>query len=288
MAWKRDYRQGGGRFAKRQHVYYPSRAAGFSGVGTGRKSYNPYSKKYTVPRSRGWAGNKSEHKYLDSFLQGAALTSATGWLGTEFDPATDNTLFVPVEGNDINNRVGRKVTLRSLRIRGNISIARQANQTATDAAMHVRMIVYQDMQTNAAQAQGEDLMALPGGATGLLAVNTFQSLNNLGRFKVLKDKIMNIGNPNMVWDGTNVEQNVSFQVFIEPGNDPDLINSQGLIRPFKITCKFRKPVDIRFNITNGGSVADIIDNSFHLIINASSIELAPVVSYQCRGMYTDA
>ncbi len=207
MAWKRTTPYGSYMTTNPKRQKYGR----YNGTSRAHPRFNPYQRKYVVPRTTGWAGAKTEHKYYDSFLSAAALTSATGWLGTEFDPATDNTLFVPVEGNDINNRVGRKVTARSLRIRGTINVGKQANQVNTDAACQVRMILVQDMQTNAAQMQGEDLQALPGAATGLLAVNTFQSLNNLGRFKVLKDKTFWMGNPNAVWDGTNIEQQVTFR-----------------------------------------------------------------------------
>ncbi len=203
MAWKRPVPYGG--YSSR--LWRTSASKRTRGNGA-RATYNPYQKKYTVPRSRGWAGAKTEHKYYDDFLSAAALTSATGWLGTEFDPATTNCLFAPQEGNDINNRVGRKVTVKSIRLRGSINVPLQVDQTTADAGSEFRVILVQDMQTNAAQMQGEDLMALPGAATGLLAVNTFQSLNNLGRFKVIKDKTYTLQNPNIVYDGTNLEQQV--------------------------------------------------------------------------------
>ncbi len=76
--------------------------------------------------------------------------------------------------------------------------------------------------------------------------------------------------------------------FIPPGPDPANIIQQGLILPFKLTCRFPKGVVTRFNITNGGTVADIVDNSFHLLINSTSIILGPTISYQVRVMYTDA
>jgi len=85
---------------------------------------------------------------------------------------------------------------------------------------------------------------------------------------VLKDKIFIHQNPNMSYDGTNVEQ-------------------AGLIKHFKWTIKFHVPVEIRFNNTNGGTIADIIDNSFHLIGTSTSIDLGPTLTYSCRVCYKE-
>lgn len=223
-----------------------------------------------VPRTMG-ARAQTERKYFDSYLTGTALVSANTWAGTELDPA-GNCLFYPQEGSDIDNRVGRKVTVQSIKIRGHISVANQADQSAADLASKCRLILYVDQQTNAAQAQGEQLMADPGAATSQLTVNTFQSTANFGRFKVLRDKVYTLMNPNMV--ATTAAGNT--------------VCSAGLQKSFKLTYRFPKGMVVRFNATNGASVADIIDNSFHLIGLTTSTTLAPTIHYQCRVVYTDA
>lgn len=224
---------------------------------------------YTVPRTRG-ALAQTERKYFDTFLSAKAVVAATDWTATEVDPATLNTLFAPVQGDDINQRVGRKVHVLKITIRGVIRVPAQANQTASDAASCVRLILYLDKQTNGAQAQGENLMSGPGAANALLCPNTFQSTANFGRFRVLKDLYLTMQNPALGYDGTNMEVN-------------------GLIKPFKISINFRLPVIIRFNDTNGGTVADIIDNSFHMVATATNVaDLAPLLYYQCRVVYMDA
>ena len=147
-------------------------------------------------------------------------------------------------------------------------MAAQADQTAVDVFGGYRFILYQDMQTNGAQAQGEDLMTAPGAASVVMVNTTFQNSANFGRFRVLKDKTFyGEQRPPAVYDGTNIEIG-------------------GAQIPFKMTVKFRKPVVIRFNATNGGSVADIVDNSFHLI-GHNGTTVAAAVSYTCRTVYTD-
>lgn len=236
---------------KRQQALVASRRTGYS----------------YVPRTPGGMSS-TERKYFDSYLGSTAVTAPTSWAGAELDPATLNCLFVPSEGSDINDRVGRKVSVIKLQMRGTLQIPNLANQTSGLYVPEVRLILYQDMQTNATQAQAEELMGSPGTAANLNLINTFQNTANFGRFRVLKDKTYMVRNTNATWDGTNIEYD-------------------GAIIPFKFTIRFRKPVVVRFNATNGGSVADIIDNSFHLIGVRSSSNYTVNIGYQCRTVYLD-
>lgn len=100
------------------------------------------------------------------------------------------------------------------------------------------------------------------------AFNQFQNTAFFGRFRVLKDKRFVLQNPTLTWDGTNLEQS-------------------GIGRQFKINFKFRKPMMVRYNATNGGTVADVIDNSFHLIGGTLGTTLQLAYAYSCRVVYTD-
>lgn len=226
-----------------------------------RKGYS------TVARTRGPLA-KGEAKYFDTEKDQTALNASTNWTATEYDPAVFNCLFAPIQGSAINQRVGRSVWVTKLKIRGFVVCPAQTNQIVADAATVVRIILYQDTQTNGTFSQGEDIMAAPTTANAPLCVNTFQNLGNFGRFKVLKDKMMFFDNKAVSWDGTNMEQS-------------------GLVRPFKFNISFRKPVEVRFNATNGGSVSDIITNSFHLIANISASDLNPYITYQSRVVFKE-
>jgi hypothetical protein len=210
----------------------------------------------------------TERKYFDTFLSNASITNAATWAGSELDPAAQSTLFSPSEGSDIDNRVVRKNSVLAIKIRGWIKVPAQADQTALDTFGNVRLILYQDKQTNGVQSQGEQLMADPGAATVSLCASTFQNLANFGRFRVLKDKIYRLPDPNSSYDGTNIEVG-------------------GFTIPFKMNCRFRVPEVVRFNGTNGGTVADVIDNSWHLI-GLSTSTVAANIDYSCRVVYLDA
>jgi len=219
-----------------------------------------------VPRSLGNPLAITERKYFDAELSGGVLVaSATSWANAEFDPATLNTLFAPTPGDDFNNRTGRKVQVLSIKIRGHIQVLSQTNQTAEDNATYLRMCLVQDRQTNATQLNAEDV--INSGAASV-AVNMFQNPAFFGRFRVIKDKTMVLSNPASSFDGTNIEQN-------------------GLVKPFKLSIKFKKPVVVHFNSSTGGTVADCVDNSFHLIALCSSVELAPTINYKVRTTFID-
>ena len=126
------------------------------------------------------------------------------------------------------------------------------------------------MQTNGTQAGGQLVMTPT--TTAVQAPHTFQNIDNFGRFKVLKDKTAIIQDPNT-------------------GGAANSHDSNGKVVTFKFTIKFRKPIQVRFNNTNGGTVADIIDNSLHFFANSSngltSGALPVYVTYLSRVCYKE-
>lgn len=219
----------------------------------------------SVPRTRG-ASVQGEMKYFDTERAAVAIAATADWTNSEVDPATFNTLFVPVVGAAVNQRIGKAAKVMKIRIRGTINAAKQGDQTGSDNPSIVRYALVQDFQTNSAQAQGEQVFATATAASSNVFVH--QNVDNFGRFRVLHDKTVVLQNPNSTYDGTNIEQ-------------------QGLAKPFKISHVFQKPVEVRFNATNGGTVADIVDNSWHMLANSSNGDLAPTISYICRVYYKE-
>lgn len=246
---------------KRQNAFMVNRFRPSRTVnsGSGTRSF--------VPRSYGTPMAVTERKYFDTQLTGAALVDcSSSWSGAEVDPTTLNTLFCPSTGSDFNNRDGRKVHVTSIRIRGRIVCTNQADQTAADPSTMCRVILVMDKQTNATQLSAEDVISSGSGSE---MTDGFQNPANFGRFRVLRDKRMILQNPAISYDGTNIEQN-------------------GISRLFQFTVNFRRPMAIHFNSTNGGTVADIIDNSFHLIAGCTHQGLAPSIQYKCRVTFIDA
>jgi len=102
-----------------------------------------------------------------------------------------------------------------------------------------------------------------GTGTGFAAIDAFQDSANFGRFKVWKDKTYTMGNQSASFDGTNME-------FF------------GEMKQFKWNLKFKKPIVVNFNNTNGGTVADIVDNSFHIIAISYNAQQGVTLNYVCR------
>jgi len=245
---------------------YKRRRKNFMEGSTNLKKRDNYS---TVPRSRGVYAN-GEMKYFDTERSTTAIPASTGWTGTEFPPnvGTPTTLVCPTVGSEINQRQGRNILLHRIQVKGVIQAPTQPTEAAGDNAALVRIALVQDQQTNATQAQGEQIFEPPTTVSALMAVNSFQNLDSLGRFVVHKDKKMFIGNPSLTFDGTNVIQ-------------------QGLVKEFKMGVSFNPPLPIQFNATNGGTIADVVDKSFCIYAMATSANLVPSITYQARAYYKE-
>lgn len=218
---------------------------------TGSSSYS------TVARTRGPMA-KGEMKYFDAYATNKSIPSGTDWTGKEIDP-TGNTLFFPVVGAAINERIGNRVWVQKIVVKGNLNWAAQTNQTTADALPYSRLVLVQDTQSNGTQMQGEDVFA-PTAADDSLNVAAFQAIKNFGRFRVLKDKTFKCPQLPLSYDGTNMEQS-------------------GAVMPFKMSYKFRKPVLVKYNSTNAGSIADVVDNSFHLLGVSNNDTSVPCTAY---------
>jgi len=151
------------------------------GIGLGgRRSYAIITgrRRYVIPR-RGvrrrvqYARTVGESKYFDTFLSASAVPESTDWTGTEKDPVTLLTLFAPQEGSDINQRVGRKVSVYKIHLKGYIQTTVTQNSDDVFAPPSTRCILYIDQQSNKLQSQGEDIMGAPGAATAPLVASTF-------------------------------------------------------------------------------------------------------------------
>lgn len=233
----------------------------------------------SVQRARG-AAVQGEMKYFDTEKQSTAIAACTTtWVaGTMMDPtttinlgdaaiATPQCLFAPKVSAALNGRIGRKCKVFSIKIRGYIFVTTQAAQAAADPMSIIRLMLVLDKQTNATQMTGAQLINDAGAAGTTL--NAFQNPNNFGRFNVLKQKIIPVGNPGGFNDAATTGA------------------TNGISKPFKMTFKFRSPIVVNFNATNGGTVADIIDNSFHIVAGCDNTNLAPTLIYYSRVCYKE-
>jgi len=261
------------KYSKGGHPRAPAGAVA-GGGGARRQGYGG------VPRAQG-AAVVGEMKYFDCTKSGTSLAATTTtWVaGTMLDPsttvdlgsaavATPLCLFVPTVGAALNQRIGRKVKVLKIKLSGSFTTTAQAGQATADPTCFIRLMLVQDCQTNAAQMTGAQLMN--DAANAAVTIHSFQNPNNFGRFKVLKEKRISFFDPNTSGSPTAA----------------DVIQG-ALLRSWKMNVVFKVPVEVHFNATNGGTVADIIDNSFHIIAAANDITLAPAISYYSRVCYKE-
>jgi len=218
-----------------------------------------------VPRVVGNPRAVTERKYFDSTVSVAVASCSTGWAGTLTNPTTLNTLFCPSLGDDYKDRNGRQVKVLAIKIKGFLETPEESGQATAEGPTLTRVILVQDNQTNAAALSPADVI-LSSAASG--GVNMFQNPANFGRFQVLKDRVFN----------------TTSRTGMAGVAGAFSIGGQAL--PFKITKKFKVPPVVHFNATNGGTIADIIDKSWHIMTGYQG-DNAPSIAYKCRVVFCE-
>lgn len=224
-----------------------------------------------MPRPLGNPVAITERKYYDSDLDSKTLTVVAGNFNTCLvNPNTKGTLFVPVLGNDINGRIGRKTSTITVRLRGEVIIPAIVNSGSAAGGVPptiIRLVFFIDRQPNGNQPASQDVITSGGTQT---AWDFFQTTTNFGRFKILKDKRFVLQNPivQMPYAGN--------------------VYRDGLCKLFDFTVKFRKPVVTHFNQSNNGNYTDIVCNSFNVICGSSTTESLAVINYKFRATYLDS
>lgn len=239
------------------------RDAMYMALPKGRPGYS------SVARTRG-AAVQGEMKYFDSELAGASVNTSDSWNACYADPtaqpvANIDCLFCPTQGAGINQRIGKCAKLEKIRIYGQVTRGGVDAGSVGLQGGSVRVILFQDMQTNSARVNTNVLMKASTTGNTTVGVHMPQSTDGFGRFRVLKDKLYTLDNPNM----TNF-------------ND-----SNEIVKHFKWTIRFKQPIEVHFNATNGGTIADIIDHSFHLAANTDIPGSLATISYHCRCCFKE-
>lgn len=240
-------------------------------TGTKRRSRAAYKKSYRKMRSRkakfynkNWVKSglmSIENKFFDASRGVTTINVVTDCSSSEYDPTTLNCLNAPTQGTGASNREGDFYRIHSVSVSGQIQVAAQADQSAADVSPFVRVYLVQDKFTNATQLSSEDVFVNPG-ASAALASNPMRVIKNEQRFKILDTALVQIVPPTMSYDGTNVEQSGQSQPFYLSYVWP---------RGLKVSC-----------IANGGTMADIRDNSLHIIAFSNSSGLPAQIAYNSR------
>lgn len=222
-------------------------------------------KRRTVQQVSPWSS--SESKYFDSEVNDFAVPANTAWGAT--NDIVKGTMAIPVRGTDINEREGRKIAIYKIAVKGLISFAKETDEVDSLIPPLTRIILWLDTQTNATVTTSGSLMQAPTTAQSDCCFLTYQNLASLGRFRVLKDIVLEPTTVNLMTDGT--------------ATSSQSLNTQY----FKIVHKFKKPLVVNFNATNGGTIADVVDNSIYLSGERQFSDFSPTCTVQCRAYYKD-
>ncbi len=209
------------------------------------------------PRTGGFTG--IERKFYDTSLVNAALTAPTGAAGGEHDQSATICLNTITQGDGESQRDGRKCTVQSTFVKGVVTVAAQTNITTLDSAAKIYIALVLDTQTNGAQLNSEDVFKNDSG-NALLAGSPMRNMQFTQRFRILDTAEFVMQDPNASYDGTNME-------------------SQGLVVPFQLSS------NMTFSSQYSGTtedIANITDNSMHIIAYCTSTQLAPSISYNGR------
>lgn len=122
-----------------------------------------------MPYLRGRRAPEGELKFLDTIL-GTTTVSNTGTIPT-------NLVVIPQDATE-SGRIGRRVTVKSINIRGQFDLA--STGTVANTSDAVRFLVVLDKQANGAAYAVLDVLATAG-------YNAHRDLENEGRFRVLAE-----------------------------------------------------------------------------------------------------
>lgn len=240
-----------------------------------RGGFNPRAPavaKMYVERTPGGNVVSNVHYYDATRPTIAILATDSTWAGGELDATSGavgaevalNCLFAPIQGDDIANRQGRKAFVKKIRITGTMIMPTQTAQTTLDTPAKVRLILYCDKQSNGTQSQAEEVIQ-SGSDTSPL--NMFQNTATFGRFKIYKDKTYTFS---------------PIQGVNDTGATGGVV--QGAQKKhFKLTANINMWVN--YKSTNGGTVADVTDNAFHLIGATDGVTTAPTIHYKVRTSF---
>ena len=211
-------------------------------------------------RTAGFLG--IEKKFYDTALAPTALVAPTDCSGGEFDPSATSMISTPATGDGEQNRDGKRIVIKSVQVSGSVAAAAQTALTAVVAPVECFVALVLDMQTNGAQLNSEDVYKNQS-ANAANATNPLRNLLFSTRFKVLKE----------------------WSCLLEPktaANNASATTVSVAGARMEFDCFLPLDLPVNFNAGTSASVANVIDNSLHIIAFCSSTTLAPTITYNAR------
>ena len=190
--------------------------------------------------------SSDELRFLDTNATEADVTTA--------GVIAEDSLCHVAAGTGESDRIGRKITIKSVHVKGLAHL--DSSTLLNDMDCWLRVIVYQDKHANGATAGVTDILE----GANILA---YRNLVNSERFNVLKDLMVNINTTAVSGDGTT-HASVEREAF------------------FQIHKKVNIPV--QFSSTTG-AISEIQNNNVGLLFIVSNANVD--VTYRCRVRFRE-
>jgi len=252
-----------------------------------RPGFTPYKRQYT---RRGLYKNRrlpgaarsmpliNETKYVDGYLDTVAVhelsnSADDNWADTELNPrqvtAVYGCLPVPRQGTNYADRDGRKIFVKTIRIKGQIRWTSVADAAAPVTVTPVRIVIVKDTRTNGTELSGENVIGAGLGSDGQAtlsgdggALGLPTNPDGWGRYRIMFDQTFDP--PSISAAGTtNIDQ-------------------QGVYTTFDIVI--RPKCYINFDDSTG-AIGSIIDNSFHFLAAATAGGTDQQITYYARTSF---
>ncbi len=155
------------------HYTRPRRVTAYAGTRRTARGRLQAARRYSYRQNIYARAPTGERKFFDTDLDDAVVTTTMNIV---------NLTIIP-EGNGESDRIGRKVTVRKISVRGNIELSASTSASTTSATVLCYLV--QDKQTNGAQFLAADLLDVD-------SFKSFRNLSNSSRFTVLAKKVFNL------------------------------------------------------------------------------------------------
>ncbi len=204
-----------------------------------------YGRSWKKPRTkynrRRAYGSLLESKFLDSAKDQTAI-SATGNITTS--------LNLIAQGSTESTRVGRKVVITKIQAMFTVLLPAETDSADVGNGDIVRIIVYQDKQTNGANAAVVDILETA-------VFDSWRNLTNANRFRIFSDKMYAINRRVSSRDGALATDPIT--------NTSPIV----LLKTDKVVCNCSIPVE--FSSTTGAITEMTTNNLSFLYISRSAV-----------------
>lgn len=213
-----------------------------------------------------------ELKFFDTYLLvtdcGEAANLSDGMVSNFCGPIANGPLFNPGQGDGLNARNDRAVLVRSWHVKGSLQVLPIDNGTKIPEGISVFVALIHDKQTNGAQCSAADVFVNGSGSQNLLMCLQ-RNPHRGARFEVLRSTIIDM-------------KPIDFEVL--DILTPDQTASVGQWAHFE----FFIPMDTVVNFKgNAGTIADIVDNSWHIYAVRTPHNAVALEKYApCRIVFT--